>query len=229
MSRRLPARRLPASALGRGRGPSPVPSLRERRRPPPPTPGGGRCSDSSSRGRFTAKIPSVRVPIVLILAWTATAACAEPTTVGDWITDLRVRPRLSRVDEGESARITFTVRDRRSEAAGFSRAVAPTIGCIDLVVSRRGTLGGERRTFTWTDPTPGHKVAIWDGTFEGRRDRPPEPGRYRVRRPRTSPGIDTSHGRRRDLHRCRRRSRRTPRSSPDHRFRCRSETSRNAP
>jgi hypothetical protein len=29
--------------------------------------------------------------------------------------------------------------------------------------------------------TPGHKVAVWDGTFTGSRNQPPEPGTYRVR------------------------------------------------
>ncbi len=123
----------------------------------------------------------MRVPIVLILVWTSAVACADSAGVGEWVTDLQVQPQPSRVDEGEAVRITFLVRDRRSRAAGFSRSVAPTIRSIEVVVSRRRALGGERRTFVWTDPTPGHKVAIWDGTFEGQRNRPPESGRYRVR------------------------------------------------
>lgn len=86
------------------------------------------------------------------------------------ISNFNISPRTIRVDQGESARISFNVAgtDLRS------------ISCMIL----KYEFSSERpdhRSFHFANATAGHKVAIWDGTFRGSRNRPPEPGTYRVR------------------------------------------------
>jgi hypothetical protein len=86
------------------------------------------------------------------------------------ISDFQVRPPVIRVHEGEAARISFVLRRRARSIAWF-------------ILSHEG--GGDvatsRRFFRVRNNDPGYKVAIWNGTREGTRNRPPEPGTYRVR------------------------------------------------
>ena len=85
------------------------------------------------------------------------------------ITDFAVTPREIRVDEGESARISFNVNG--SDIASIS--------CFIL----KYEFSSEETTarFFHFRPTTGHKNAIWDGTWSFVRRSPPEPGVYRVR------------------------------------------------
>ena len=85
------------------------------------------------------------------------------------LSNFSVSPRVIRVHEGESARISFVVRgDRIRSISGH-------------VLSRERTEGTSYRFFNWSRPESGYKVAIWDGTFSGSRNRPPQTGTYRVR------------------------------------------------
>ncbi len=88
------------------------------------------------------------------------------------ISKFNVSPPVIRVHEKEAARISFIVGDDIS-----------SIDCSILSPERQGP--EERppsyRFFTM-NPTPGYHVAIWDGTFSEKRNKPPEPGEsYRVR------------------------------------------------
>ena len=122
---------------------------------------------------------TVRVKFLCLLM-VCVSAC-QPRSDGNWIVGLEMSPSRLRIHQGEAARITFTVRDRRAAAAGFSRAVHPELRSVEVAVTRVGRIGGARRSFAWSNPSPGQKVAIWDGTLEGERHRPPASGWYRVR------------------------------------------------
>ena len=84
------------------------------------------------------------------------------------ISAFQVTPSVIHPTQGESARISFIVR-------GQVRSIA----CFILADEDRE--GTSHRFFTFNNPTPGYKVAIWDGTFTGSRNQPPETGTYRVR------------------------------------------------
>ena len=98
---------------------------------------------------------------------------------GPWISAFEVSPSVIDIDRGESARISFVIRDRRAAAAGFARASGPVVESIESYVTFERS-GHRQRTFLWSEPKPGYKVAIWDGTFADGRGRPPATGSYRV-------------------------------------------------
>lgn len=84
------------------------------------------------------------------------------------ISDFQVRPPVIRVHEGEAARISFILQRPARSIAWYilSREVGePTSYCF----------------FRTRNTNPGYKYALWNGTWEGLRNRPPETGTYRVR------------------------------------------------
>ncbi len=84
------------------------------------------------------------------------------------ISDFQVRPPVIRVHEGEAARISFILQRPVRSIAWYilSREVGePTSYCF----------------FRTRNTNPGYKYALWNGTWEGLRNRPPETGTYRVR------------------------------------------------
>lgn len=85
------------------------------------------------------------------------------------ITNFDVTPRVIRVDEHEAARISFDV---------FAGDIAH-VSCM-IVKYEFSSERPDYRNFAFR-ANAGHKVALWDGTFEGSRNRPVEPGTYRVR------------------------------------------------
>ncbi len=100
---------------------------------------------------------------------------------GRWISQLEIAPRLIRIPEHESARISFVVRDRGAAAAGFARVAVPRLRSIEAYAAPDGwRVGSARRYFVWRNPVPGYKVGIWDGTLVGQRSRPPATGPYRI-------------------------------------------------
>jgi hypothetical protein len=85
------------------------------------------------------------------------------------ISDFQITPPVIRVEEGEATRISFVLKKRARDISWF-------------ILSHEG--GGDvatsHRLFTVSDLEPGYKYAVWDGTFIGSRNRPPESGTYRV-------------------------------------------------
>jgi hypothetical protein len=87
------------------------------------------------------------------------------------ISNFQVTPRNIRVDEGEAARISFDV-------------TGSDISAIEVFILKYEFSSElpDSRFFDFSRSlTPGHKVAVWDGTFTGSRREAPEPGTYRVR------------------------------------------------
>ena len=83
------------------------------------------------------------------------------------ISDLKVKPSVIRVHEHESVRISFILP-----------AAMQTVSCF--VMEDEQKEGTAARFFT-ISPTAGYHSIIWDGTFDGMRNRPPVTGVYRVR------------------------------------------------
>ena len=82
------------------------------------------------------------------------------------ITNFSVTPRTIHTDRGEAARIQFDV--------------ASTATGVTAYIIKYETERPDARFFRLAQ-TPGHKVAVWDGTFTGSRRYSPEPGTYWVR------------------------------------------------
>ncbi len=83
------------------------------------------------------------------------------------VTGFQVRPTVIRVGEHEAAGISFVLTSKAESAQTF-------------VLSSEGQEGTSYRFFNLQTPVPGYHVAVWDGTFDGSRNRPPQPGTYRV-------------------------------------------------
>jgi Domain of unknown function (DUF4157) len=87
------------------------------------------------------------------------------------ISNFQVTPRNIRVDEGEAARISFDVTGSDISSIG-----------VYIIKYEFSSELPDSRFFNFSHSlTPGHKVAVWDGTFTGSRREAPEPGTYRVR------------------------------------------------
>jgi hypothetical protein len=115
-----------------------------------------------------------RCKLIEALAKRADAARKSPTAHSKkaakaLINNFEVTPRVIRVDEHEAARITFDV---------FADNIA-SVSCM-IVKYEFSSERTDHRLFHFR-ANPGHKVAVWDGTFEGSRNQPVEPGTYRVR------------------------------------------------
>jgi hypothetical protein len=115
-----------------------------------------------------------RCKLIEALARRADAARKSPTAHSKkaakaLINNFEVTPRVIRVDEHEAARITFDV---------FADNIA-SVSCM-IVKYEFSSERPDYRNFPFR-ANPGHKVALWDGTFEGSRNQPAEPGTYRVR------------------------------------------------
>jgi hypothetical protein len=99
--------------------------------------------------------------------WYRKRAAAGRSTKGrKLISDFKVEPPVVRVGEHESARISFVAKGNPKSISAF-------------ILSDPNREGTSYRFFNM-DATPGYHQAIWDGTFEGTRNRPPEPGVYRI-------------------------------------------------
>lgn len=85
------------------------------------------------------------------------------------ISNFRVSPPVIRVHEGEAARISFVLRRPARSIAWFI-----------LSHEGGGDVGTSIREFRVRNTEPGYKVAIWNGTWQGARNRPPPTGTYRV-------------------------------------------------
>ena len=126
---------------------------------------------------FRGNIPESRrdrCKLIEALARRADAARKSPTahskkSAKALINNFEVTPRAIRVDEHEAARITFDV---------FADNVT-SVSCM-IIKYEFSSERTDHRLFPFR-ANPGHKVAVWDGTFEGSRNRPVEPGTYRVR------------------------------------------------
>lgn len=84
------------------------------------------------------------------------------------ITNFSVTPRTIHTDRGEAARIQFDTAATATSAYAY------------IIKYETSSELPDARFFHLAQ-TPGHKVAVWDGTFTGSRRDPPEPGTYRVR------------------------------------------------
>jgi hypothetical protein len=82
------------------------------------------------------------------------------------ISDFQVTPPVLRVDEGEAARISFVLGD------DVKSVNATIIHPKDEITTYFRDFG--------IKPTPGFHQAIWDGTFQGTGNRPPQTGTYRI-------------------------------------------------
>jgi hypothetical protein len=82
------------------------------------------------------------------------------------ISDFKVEPPVVNVRDHESARISFVVKGTPKSISAFMLEDP----------DREGT---SYRFFN-IDATEGYHQVIWDGTFEGKKNRPPEPGTYRI-------------------------------------------------
>jgi hypothetical protein len=96
------------------------------------------------------------------------AAAARSTHGHRLITGFEIRPPVIRVGEREAARISFFLSGRPRSVTAF-------------VLSSEMQEGTSFRFFKWREGKPGYHVAIWDGTFDGSRNRPPLPATYRIR------------------------------------------------
>jgi len=83
------------------------------------------------------------------------------------ISDFQITPPVIRINEGEAARISFTLRRPAQSIAWF-------------ILSRENEEGTSHRFFRVANNDPGYKAAIWNGTWEGSANQPPETGTYRV-------------------------------------------------
>ena len=133
-------------------------------------------SSTTSSSEVSLQATSRRFGVGLIAA---TLLGCDGGREGPWIAAFEVAPSVIHIDRGESARISFVIRDRRAAAAGFARASGPGVQSIESYVTFEGS-GHRQRTFLWSEPKSGYKVAIWDGTFADGRSRPPATGSYRV-------------------------------------------------
>jgi hypothetical protein len=84
------------------------------------------------------------------------------------ITNFEVTPRTIHTDQGEAARISFDAAPSAESVSAF------------LIRYEFSSEQPDARFFTFSQ-RGGHKVAVWDGTFTGSRNKPPQPGTYRVR------------------------------------------------
>jgi hypothetical protein len=99
--------------------------------------------------------------------WARKRAAAGRSTKGKkLVADFKLEPPVIRVAEGEAARISFVVKGTPKSIAAY----------IFEDPNREGT---SYRFFN-IDATPGYHQLVWDGTFTGTRNRPPEPGVYRI-------------------------------------------------
>jgi hypothetical protein len=94
------------------------------------------------------------------------AAAGRSTKGKKLISDFKVEPPVVKVSEHESARISFVL-------AGDAKSVSA------FMLSDPDSEATSYRFFN-IDATPGYHQVIWDGTFEGSRNRPPRPGTYRI-------------------------------------------------
>jgi hypothetical protein len=94
------------------------------------------------------------------------AAAGRSTKGKKLISDFKVEPPVVRVREHESARISFVIKGTPKSISAFMLEDP----------DREGT---SYRFFN-IDATEGYHQVIWDGTFEGKKNRPPEPGTYRI-------------------------------------------------
>jgi len=82
------------------------------------------------------------------------------------ISDFKVTPPVFKVDEGEAARISFVLGD--------------DVKSLDATIMHpKDEITTYFRDFG-IKPTPGFHQAIWDGTFQGTGNRPPQTGTYRL-------------------------------------------------
>ncbi len=88
------------------------------------------------------------------------------------ISEFKINPPVIRVHEKEAGRISFIIR-----------ADISSIDCSILSPERQGPEAPPPSyRFFRMNPTPGYHVAIWDGTFEGERNKPSMKGEnYRLR------------------------------------------------
>ncbi|MET0684627.1 MAG: hypothetical protein ABW060_04885 [Solirubrobacteraceae bacterium] len=94
------------------------------------------------------------------------AAAGRSTKGKKLISDFKVEPPVVKVSEHESARISFVLKDDAKSVSAF-------------ILSDPDREGTSYRFFN-IDATAGYHQVIWDGTFEGTRNRPPRPGTYRI-------------------------------------------------
>jgi hypothetical protein len=95
------------------------------------------------------------------------AAAGRSTQGKRLVADFQIRPPVIRVHEGEAARISFVLREPAQSITWF-------------ILSDENREGTSHRFFNVANTGPGYKVAIWNGTFEGSRNQPPQSGTYRV-------------------------------------------------
>ncbi len=94
------------------------------------------------------------------------AAALRSTKDKKLVSDFKLEPPVIRVSEHESARISFVVKG--------------TPKSIDAYILSDPDREGTSYKIFHLDARPGYHQLIWDGTFEGERNRPPEPGVYRI-------------------------------------------------
>jgi hypothetical protein len=94
------------------------------------------------------------------------AAVGRSTKGKKLLSDFKVESPVVRVGEHESARISFVVKGTPKSVGAF-------------ILSDPDRDGTSYRFFNM-DAMPGYHQAIWDGTFEGSRNRAPRPGVYRI-------------------------------------------------
>jgi hypothetical protein len=94
------------------------------------------------------------------------AAALRSTKGKKLVSDFKLEPPVIRVSEHEAARISFVVKGSPKHIGAY----------ILEDPDREGT----SYKFFNIDATAGLHQLIWDGTFEGRRNRPPDPGVYRI-------------------------------------------------
>jgi hypothetical protein len=85
------------------------------------------------------------------------------------ITKFEVTPTTIHVDQGEAARISFDV------------AGASTSDVSAMIIKYETSSERPDSRIFYLPQGPGHKVAVWDGTFTGSRREAPETATYRVR------------------------------------------------
>jgi hypothetical protein len=94
------------------------------------------------------------------------AAALRSTKDKKLVSDFKLEPPVIRVSEHESARISFVVKG--------------TPKSIDAYILSDPDREGTSYKIFHLDAKSGYHQLIWDGTFEGERSRPPEPGVYRI-------------------------------------------------
>jgi hypothetical protein len=100
-------------------------------------------------------------------AWARKRAAAMRSTKGKkLVSDFKVTPPVIRVSEHEAARISFVVKGSPQHISAY-------------ILSDPDNEGTSYRFFN-IDAKAGYHQVIWDGTFEGSRNKPPEAGVYRI-------------------------------------------------